>query len=99
MPSRRIRISLRYEHSSSRKWLNKAFPSIAVAVAQDGKILWQDGFGLADREKHIPGTAHTAYYVASITKSITSTAVMVLSEHKHLLKTVLKCISFLRHIP
>jgi hypothetical protein len=24
---------------------------------------------------------------------------MVLSEHKHLLKTVLKCISFLRHIP
>jgi CubicO group peptidase (beta-lactamase class C family) len=67
-----------------QKMVEQGIPSIAVAVAQDGKILWQDGFGLADREKHIPATAHTAYYVASITKSITSTAVMVLSEHKQL---------------
>ena len=67
-----------------QKMVEQGIPSIAVAVAQDGKILWQDGFGLADREKHIPATAHTAYYVASITKSITSTAVMVLSEHKRL---------------
>jgi CubicO group peptidase (beta-lactamase class C family) len=67
-----------------QKMAEQGIPSVAVAVAQDGKILWQDAFGLADREKHIPATAHTAYYVASITKSITSTAVMVLSEHKQL---------------
>jgi CubicO group peptidase (beta-lactamase class C family) len=67
-----------------QKMVEQGIPSIAVAVAQDGKILWEDGFGLADREKHIPATAHTAYYVASITKSITSTAVIVLSEHKQL---------------
>lgn len=55
-------------------------PSIAVAVAKDGKILWQEGFGWADRENRIPATAHTPYSLASITKSITATAVMILRE-------------------
>ena len=67
-----------------KKIVEQGIPSIAVAVAQDGRILWEDAFGLADREKRVPATAHTAYYVASITKSITSTAVMVLSEHEQL---------------
>ena len=29
-------------------------PSMAVAVARDGEIIWEEGFGLADRERKIP---------------------------------------------
>lgn len=55
-------------------------PSIAVAVAQGGRIIWEEGFGLADREKLMPATAHTLYSLASITKPMTATALMMLVE-------------------
>lgn len=54
--------------------------SVAVAVAQDGKILWEEGFGWADRERRIVATEHTPYSLASISKPITATALMVLVE-------------------
>ena len=53
-------------------------PSIAVAVMQDGKIVWEEGFGWADREKRIPADAHTMYSLASISKPITATGLMTL---------------------
>jgi CubicO group peptidase (beta-lactamase class C family) len=55
-------------------------PSIAVAVVKDGKILWEEGFGWADKEKQVRATAQTAYSLASMTKPITATAVMKLHE-------------------
>lgn len=55
-------------------------PSIAVAVVQNGVVIWEQGFGLADRERRIPATAHTPYSLASVTKPITATAVMMLDE-------------------
>jgi CubicO group peptidase (beta-lactamase class C family) len=58
----------------------ESIPSIAVAVAKDGKILWEEGFGLANREQKIAATAETPYSIASITKPITATALMVLVE-------------------
>ncbi|MDO1560474.1 serine hydrolase domain-containing protein [Brevundimonas sp. 2R-24] len=55
-------------------------PSIAVAVVEDGRIVWEQAFGWADRERQIAATAHTAYSVASMTKPITATAVMALRD-------------------
>jgi len=55
-------------------------PSLAVAVARDGKIIWEEGFGWADREKRIPATEHIMYSLASISKPITATGLMVLVE-------------------
>ncbi|HYC98463.1 serine hydrolase [Brevundimonas sp.] len=55
-------------------------PSIAVAVVQDGQIVWEEAFGYSDRERQIPATAHTPYSLASMTKPITATAVMQLQE-------------------
>ena len=55
-------------------------PSVAVAVAQDGRIVWEEGFGWADRENRVPATAHTMYSLASISKPITATGLMVLKE-------------------
>jgi CubicO group peptidase (beta-lactamase class C family) len=55
-------------------------PSISVAVAKDGKIVWEEGFGWADREKRIRATEHTMYSLASISKPFTATGLMVLAE-------------------
>lgn len=55
-------------------------PSIAVAVVQDGQIVWEEAFGYSNRERQIPATAHTPYSLASMTKPISATAVMQLHE-------------------
>lgn len=56
----------------------KDVQSIAVAVFRDGHIDWEEGFGLADREKGIQATPHTSYSVASISKPFTATGLMTL---------------------
>ena len=55
-------------------------PSVAVAVARDGQILWEGAFGWANRENLIEATPQTPYSLASISKPFTATAVMTLVE-------------------
>jgi CubicO group peptidase (beta-lactamase class C family) len=55
-------------------------PSLAVAVAKDGRIVWEAAFGWADRERGIRATPETPYSLASISKPFTATAVMKLVE-------------------
>ena len=57
-----------------------ALPSLAVAVARDGVVLWEAGFGHADLARRVPATPATLYSVASISKPITATAVLRLVE-------------------
>ncbi len=54
--------------------------SITVAVAEDGKIVWEEGFGSANREEGVEATPLTMYHLASISKSFTATGLMVLVE-------------------
>src|SRR5262245_31694512 len=58
--------------------VDSGLPSLAVAVAKGGKIVWEEGFGWADREARIPATEHTTYSLASISKPITATGLMIL---------------------
>lgn len=55
-------------------------PSISVAVAQKGKIVWEESFGWADVAKRKPATPDTPYAIASTTKPITATAIMILAQ-------------------
>jgi len=55
-------------------------PALSIAIALDGQPAWSAGFGFADPERRIRATSHTSYRLASITKSITATAVMMLAE-------------------
>ncbi len=55
-------------------------PSMAVAVARDGEIVWEEGFGLVNRERGIPATEHTPYPLASMSKPLTATGLMILVE-------------------
>ena len=54
--------------------------SISVAVARDGKIVWEEAFGWADRERMIRATPDTMYSLASISKPVTATGLMVLAD-------------------
>ena len=55
-------------------------PGLAAAIAQDGDIIWARGFGMADVERGIPATDTTAFYLASVTKSIAAIVLMQLVE-------------------
>jgi CubicO group peptidase (beta-lactamase class C family) len=59
-------------------------PSITFAIARGGRILHEGAFGMADREAGRAATVHTAYPLASATKPITATALMVLHEREGL---------------
>ncbi len=63
-----------------RRAIDGGLPSIAVAVAKDGRIIWEEGFGMANRERGIRAGPHTMYSLASISKPFTATAVMKLVE-------------------
>lgn len=55
-------------------------PSVVISVTQNNKIVWEEGFGLADRERGISATPHTSFYLASVSKAITGTAVVALQD-------------------
>lgn len=50
----------------------------AVLVAQDGKVALEKGYGLANREKHVPYAADTVSTIGSITKMFTAAAILKL---------------------
>jgi len=52
---------------------------VAVAVAHDGRIVWEEGFGWANREARLKATSHTPFCLASITKPFTTTALAALA--------------------
>ena len=55
-------------------------PGISVAVVEHGAEVWSEGFGYADLENSVPATRYTLYRLASISKPLTATAAMLLSE-------------------
>ena len=57
-----------------------SIPGLSIAVVTDLALRWSNGYGIADLENSVPATAETNYRLASITKTITATAVMQLVE-------------------
>jgi CubicO group peptidase (beta-lactamase class C family) len=55
-------------------------PGLAVLVAQDGKTLFEKGYGLADVEHHVPVIPQTTFRIGSITKQFTASAILKLQE-------------------
>jgi len=51
---------------------------VAVAVVNGGRIVWEEGFGWANREAGLEATAHTPFSLASVTKPFTATTIMTL---------------------
>ncbi len=58
-----------------------AATGVAVAVALNGKVVWEEGFGWANREASIKATSRTPFNLASLTKPFTTTTLMTLVAH------------------
>ncbi len=52
----------------------------SVLVAQKGKILYHKAFGLANRIFGVMNTADTKFHIASLSKSFTAAAILILEE-------------------
>ena len=50
----------------------------SVLVAENGKIIYQDAFGMANREWNIPNTVDTKFMIGSVSKPITATLMLIL---------------------
>jgi len=54
------------------------YPSMSACIISNTTVIWKNGYGFSDIESHKLATNQTIYIVASITKTITSTALMQL---------------------
>ena len=59
-------------------------PGMSVAVAVHGKLVWAEGFGLADLEQCVPVSPQTKFRIGSTSKPLTSAGAALLYEQKRL---------------
>ncbi len=55
-------------------------PGLSLVVVQDGEIVYQNAFGMADNPRNIPATPNTVYNQWSMTKVFTAVAILQLQE-------------------
>ncbi len=60
--------------------LEEAGFSGAVLIAQNGEVIFKNGYGLADRKKYIPITSETVFDTGSLSKQFTAAAIVHLEE-------------------
>ena len=53
---------------------------VSAAILIDGSVIWENGFGYADKENKVPMTENTVVNIASATKTFTALAIMQLQE-------------------
>lgn len=53
---------------------------LSIALIDDQKVVWAEGFGYADVAKQVPATTDTVYRIGSISKVLTATEIMRLAE-------------------
>jgi CubicO group peptidase (beta-lactamase class C family) len=58
----------------------KAIPGAVVLVARNGRVVYERAIGFQDREKGTPMKTDAIFRIASMTKPITTVAVMMLAE-------------------
>ncbi|MCF7886690.1 MAG: serine hydrolase [Candidatus Marinimicrobia bacterium] len=56
----------------------------SVLVARDGEIIINKGYGMSNYEYDIPNGSHTKFRIASITKTFTAMAIMMLEKQNRL---------------
>ncbi len=72
-PAATIRSIVGREASATR-------PGVAILVARDDTILFEEGFGMASLEHDVPISPHTKFRIGSVTKQFTAAAILKLQE-------------------
>ena len=60
------------------EWNRPGSPGVAVAVVRDGKVLFENGYGLASLEHNVRITPSTVFDVASVSKQFAGLAIAML---------------------
>ena len=60
-----------------QKW---KVPGVAIAVVQNGQVIYSHGFGLRDVKSNLPVTTKTIFAIGSISKSFTSLSMGMLND-------------------
>ncbi|HET9407550.1 MAG TPA: serine hydrolase [Candidatus Sulfotelmatobacter sp.] len=55
-------------------------PGLAIAVVQNGQVIYSHGFGLRDVKNNLPVTTKTLFAIGSISKSFTSLSMGILND-------------------
>jgi len=63
-----------------RQHLAPKAPGFSIAVGREGKVVWSEGFGLADVAHHTPVTPQTLFRIGSVSKPLTAAGLMRLVE-------------------
>ncbi len=82
-PARLARIAPWYQAEIE----NRAFPGAVIAIARDGKLAYLQAIGTYDRAGKVPLKPDAIFWIASMTKPVTSVAAMMLVEEGKLALT------------
>jgi CubicO group peptidase (beta-lactamase class C family) len=85
MPERSARRAVEHAAKIIDRWVERRrsfarVPAVSVGIVHDGRVVFAKGYGHANLSRRIPATDTTCYRIASISKTITATAVMQLVE-------------------
>ena len=69
-----------FEYYVSELMEREQIPGVAVAISQNGKMIYERGFGVRSLETKAPVTPDTIFGTASITKSFVAFSIMKLAE-------------------
>ncbi|MCB9080295.1 MAG: beta-lactamase family protein [Lewinellaceae bacterium] len=73
-------VSKKVDQFMAEKMKSLQIPGASLAVLRDGKIIHTQGYGMANLEHQVPAQPATNYLIASVTKSFTAVAAMMLWE-------------------
>lgn len=68
--------------ASIRKIMRNAVPGLTIFVVKPDGVRWARAFGLADIATHAPASLHTVYMWFSMTKLVTATCILQLTESR-----------------
>jgi CubicO group peptidase (beta-lactamase class C family) len=62
------------------EWNSQGSPGCALAVIQNGEIIYKKGYGMADLEHNIPIQPSTVFYCGSVSKQFVTLSILLLEE-------------------
>lgn len=63
------------------EWDSTHSPGCALALIQDGEIVYSRGYGMANLEHGVPITSDTVFYIASVSKQVVAAAISTLAQN------------------
>lgn len=61
-------------------WNKPDVPGCAIGIVKDGKLIYSNGYGIADLEHDIPITPTSVFYIGSVSKQFVTFSILLLEE-------------------